>query len=200
MRLISARQAWRDAFHESRDSVLAAAIEKAKLGKRGRVANETHPGRQDTNGRCAHMLAAGLVQAAILTLPKPLQHLGHFLYSPVATGENLSVAHAAVWFGSPLSSSLPEAKRERAFWVAMAALQSHKCLVHGRDGWGPVMISSFVLDRFGGRIDASNWARDWAGIWEVLACKVDKMDAQALKPVAAVVSDMLERKARECAA
>ena len=38
MRLISARQAWHDAFYESRSSVLAVAADKAALGKKGRVA------------------------------------------------------------------------------------------------------------------------------------------------------------------
>ena len=32
------------------------------------------------------MLAAGKVMHAISTLPAPLQHLGHFLYSPLANG------------------------------------------------------------------------------------------------------------------
>lgn len=35
MRLISARQAWHDAFYESRSSVLAVAADKAALGKKG---------------------------------------------------------------------------------------------------------------------------------------------------------------------
>ena len=35
MKLTSARQAWHDALYENRDSVLAVAAEKAKLGKRG---------------------------------------------------------------------------------------------------------------------------------------------------------------------
>ncbi|MFG8423336.1 hypothetical protein ACEOSX_30520, partial [Pseudomonas aeruginosa] len=114
MRLISARQAWHDAFYESRSSVLAVAADKAALGKKGRVANETHPDRKDTNGRSAHMLAAGLVQAAIRSLPKPLQHFGHTLYSPLANGDDVAIAHGLVWIGSGLGQ-LTQRQGERAY-------------------------------------------------------------------------------------
>ena len=142
MKLTSARQAWHDALYENRDSVLAVAAEKAKLGKRGRVANETHPDRKDTNGRSAHMLAAGLVMAAIGTLPKPLQHFGHTLYSPLATGDDVAIAHGLVWIGAGLGQ-LTQRQGERAYWMALAAINSHKRAVNGRDtlGRGEVSLS-----------------------------------------------------------
>lgn len=186
MKLISARQAWHDCFHESRDSTLAVAASKAQLGKRGRVANETHPERKDTNGRCAHMLAAGLVQAAINTLPKPLQHFGHCLYSPFANGQDLNVAHALVWFTAELPACSAK-KREVAYTVALAALRSHQAAVMGRDPWGPAKVSEFVREWYGAKIDPANWMRDWHVIWEVLAHAVDKLDAKALRPVAEVI-------------
>ncbi|MFG9861126.1 hypothetical protein ACG3RZ_29860, partial [Pseudomonas aeruginosa] len=69
----------------------------------------------DTNGRSAHMLAAGLVQAAIRSLPKPLQHFGHTLYSPLATGDDVAIAHGLVWIGSGLGQ-LTQRQGERAYW------------------------------------------------------------------------------------
>lgn len=187
MKLISARQAWHDCMYENRDSTLAVAAQKALLGKEGRVANETRPDRKETNGRCAHMLAAGLVQAAILTLPKPLQHFGHTLYSPLANGNDLAIAHGLVWLGSGLGD-LPERRRERAYWMAMAAINSHKRAVNGRDVLTPSEVCLFIEERLGCRIDPCNWVRDYASTWERLAKHVDRLDAQALKPVADVVA------------
>ncbi len=112
--------------------MLAVAADKAALGKKGRVANETHPDRKDTNGRSAHMLAAGLVQAAIRSLPKPLQHFGHTLYSPLANGDDVAIAHGLVWIGAGLGQ-LTQRQGERAYWMALAAINSHKRAVNGRD-------------------------------------------------------------------
>jgi hypothetical protein len=189
MKLISARQAWRDALHEGRDSVLAAAAERAKLGKQGRVIGETMPSMLDSNGRCAHMLAAGLVQSAIATLPKPLQHFGHALYSPVANGQDLNIAHALVWFNTELPEC-SDRRREIAYWMALAAIKSHQAFVSDREGWGPGRVCEFVLDWYGAKMDASNWARDWAAIWSAIATAVDRLDAKALKPVADVIIRM----------
>ncbi|EPF1480359.1 hypothetical protein ACSQPH_005865, partial [Pseudomonas aeruginosa] len=176
MRLISARQAWHDAFYESRSSVLAVAADKAALGKKGRVANETHPDRKDTNGRSAHMLAAGLVQAAIRSLPKPLQHFGHTLYSPLATGDDVAIAHGLVWIGAGLGQ-LTQRQGERAYWMALAAINSHKRAVNGRDTLRPGEVCLFIEERLGCRIDPGNWARDYASTWERLARHIDKLDA-----------------------
>jgi hypothetical protein len=192
MKLISARQAWREALHESRDSVLAAAAEKVKLGKRGRVIGETMPSMRDSNGRCAHMLAAGLVQSAIGTLPKPLQHFGHALYSPVATGQDINVAHALVWLTVDLDG-YPAKRKEVAYWMALAAIRSHQAAVNGREAWTPGRVSEFVLSWYGAKLSVSHWARDWAAIWSAIASTVDKLDAKALKPVAAVIVRMAER-------
>lgn len=222
MKLISARQAWHDALHENRPSVMAVAAERARLAKQakkgdgnGRViimledengkevarsyevrtegVQETRPGRRLTDARCAHMLAAGLVLHAIDSLPKPLRHFGHFLYSPIATGNDLAIAHGLSWLGAGMND-LSERKQERAYWMALAALQSHKHMVHGREAMGPGEICMFVEERVGAKMDPHNWARDWAEIWERLANHIDKLDARALKPVAAVVDEMWERE------
>jgi len=192
MKLISARQAWREALHESRDSVLAAAQERIKLGKRGRVIGETMPSMRDSNGRCAHMLAAGLVQSAIGTLPKPLQHFGNALYSPIANGQDINVAHALVWLTVDLGECTAK-RKEVAYWMALAAIKSHQAAVNGREAWGPGRVAEFVEGWYGTKVGTSQWARDWSGIWAAIASTVDQLDAKALKPVAAVIVRMSER-------
>ena len=78
--------------------------------------------------------------------------------------------------------------------MAMAALQSHKQMVHGREGWGPGAVCIFVEERTGVKMDPSHWARDWADVWEKLGSHIDKLDRQALRPVAQVVDRMRERE------
>ncbi|MGA4814513.1 hypothetical protein ACPA9J_00005 [Pseudomonas aeruginosa] len=76
------------------------AADKAALSMR-RVAGAFRP--QRTNGRSAHMLAAGLVQAAIRSLPKPLQHFGRTTLLPSPTARNLNVARSLVWFTAEIA-------------------------------------------------------------------------------------------------
>ncbi|NSX21849.1 hypothetical protein HTV13_18730 [Pseudomonas putida] len=220
MKLISARQAWHDAMHEDRPSALAVAAEAAALGKKGgpgekkvmvmlenqdgkevakvyeirtEAVHETRSGRRLTDARCAHMLAAGLILVAIDTLSKSLRTFGNFMYSPIANANDLSIAHGLAWLGSGLDD-LSGRKKERAYWMAMAALQSHKQMVHDREGWGPGAVCIFVEERTGVKMDPSHWARDWAEIWERLGAHIDKLDRQALRPVAQVVDRMRERE------
>lgn len=223
MKVISARQVWHDALHENRTSALAVAAEQAALGKKGGSGDvkimvmlenhdgqevckvyevrkegvqETRPGRRLTNDRCAHMLTAGLVIQAIDSLPKSLRHLGNFMYSPVASGNELSIAHGLAWLGSGLEA-LTDRKKQRAYWMTMAALQSHKMLVHGGEAMGPGAVCMFVEDRTGEKMNPQNWARDWQEIWETICNHVDKLDKQALKPVAAVVQRLRDREEEE---
>ena len=72
--------------------------------------------------------------------------------------------------------------------MALAAINSHKRAVNGRDTLGPGEVCLFVEERLGCRVDPCNWARDYAATWERLARHVDKLDAQALRPVAEVVA------------
>lgn len=213
MKVICARQAWHDALHEDRPSALAVAAEAAVIGRKfGSGENkimvmlenhdgkevakvykvrtddvqETRSGRRLTESRCIHMLTAGLILLAIDTLPKSIRHFGSFLYSPIATGNDLSMAHGLVWLGSGLDT-LTDRKKQRAYWMAMAALQSHKLLVAGREGMGPGAVCLFVEERTGEKMNPQNWARDWQDIWDRFSLQIDRLDRQALKPVTVAI-------------
>ena len=218
MKVICARQAWHDALHEDRPSALAVAAEAAVIGRkfgsgenkimvmlenhdgkevakvykvRTEDVQETRSGRRLTETKCIHMLTAGLILLAIDSLPKSLRHFGSFLYSPIANGNDLGIAHGLVWLGSGLDS-LTDRKKQRAYWMAMAALQSHKLLVAGREGMGPGAVCLFVEERTGEKMNPQNWARDWQEIWERLGSQIDKLDRQALKPISAAVERIRE--------
>ncbi|MBK4997286.1 hypothetical protein IAE39_005460 [Pseudomonas sp. S37] len=77
--------------------------------------------------------------------------------------------------------------------MAMGALQSHKMLVNGGEAMGPGAVCMLVEDRTGEKMNPQNWARDWQAIWDALCTHVDKLDKQALKPIAAVVQRLCER-------
>ncbi|RYZ22749.1 hypothetical protein PS631_00233 [Pseudomonas fluorescens] len=218
MKVICARQAWHDAIHEDRPSALAVAAEAAVIGRKfGSGENkimvmlenhegkevakvykvrtddvqETRSGKRLTEARCIHMLTAGLILLAIDKLPKSIRHFGSFLYSPIATGNDLSIAHGLVWLGSGLDS-LTDRKKQRAYWMAMAALQSHKLLVAGREAMGPGAVCLFVEERTGEKMNPQNWARDWQEIWDRLGAQIDKLDRQALKPVTVAIERIRE--------
>lgn len=213
MKVICARQAWHDALHEDRPSALAVAAEAAVIGRkfgsgeskimvmlenhdgkevakvykvRTDDVQETRSGRRLTEARCIHMITAGLILLAIDTLPKSIRHFGSFLYSPIATGNDLSIAHGLVWLGSGLDS-LTDRKKQRAYWMALAALQSHKLLVAGREGMGPGAVCLFVEERTGEKMNPQNWTRDWQEIWDRLGVQIDKLDRQALRPVTVAI-------------
>ncbi|MCS9600143.1 hypothetical protein N1E34_32285 [Pseudomonas aeruginosa] len=222
MRLISARQAWQDAYNIPGASVMAKAIEDAEEATRKTrakrrkklvarfpegyqgeskepeglfpidsqiiAAYETRTGRAAGNlNRCQHMLAAGKVMHAISTLPAPLQHLGHFLYSPLANGVDQNRAQSFLYFSADLPK-MNKPRQEVAYWVALAAMHSWKDMVNGREEWWPGKVIQFLADWPGFVLYAANWERDWAAIWEIFMQELNRLDAQALVPVAQVVA------------
>ena len=46
----------------------------------------------------------------------------------------------------------------------------------------------FLADWPGFVLYAANWERDWAAIWEIFMQELNRLDAQALVPVAQVVA------------
>jgi len=171
MRLISARQAWHDSQYESRDSVMF------QQDKRPRAKNAS-------SSRCAHMATMGRIQHAIASLTKPMQHFGHHLYSPLATVRDQDVARTLVWFTWDKPAGLPKVKESRAYCLVLPALVSYQGVVTGgRDEWTPGRIAEFVADWYGEKISVSQWARDWAPIWEGLQRTISEIDQRVLEPV-----------------
>src|SRR5690606_40457133 len=92
MRIISARQAWHDAYYQPWDSVMSVAADWAKLGTSVQTT-----AKAVTANHAAHQALAGRVQAAIAILPLCLQAFGHHMYSPIATDEDREDAEDAVF-------------------------------------------------------------------------------------------------------
>lgn len=219
MRLITARQAWHDSQYESRGSITAATLDHAKLGtkraaskpktieavfaavgdeeesrvkvvaQRMEVQETRRSARDNSSARCAHMMTMGRIQHAIASLNKPLQHFGHYLYSPLANVRDQDVARTLVWFVWDKPAGLTKVKESRAYCLVLPALVSYQGVVTGgRDEWTPGRIAEFVADWYGEKISVSQWARDWAPIWEGLQRAIGEMDRKALEPVEMVLN------------
>ncbi|SEH87038.1 Phage antitermination protein Q [Stutzerimonas xanthomarina] len=220
MRLITARQAWHDSQYESRGSITAATMDHAKIetkraaakrktieavfaavgdeeesrvkvvAQRMEVQETRRSARDNSSSRCAHMMTMGRIQHAIASLNKPLQHFGHYLYSPLANARDQDVARTLVWFGWEKPAGLTKVKESRAYCLVLPALISYQGFVTGgRDEWTPGRIAEFVADWYGEKISVSQWARDWAPIWESLQRTIGEMDRKALEPVERIMDE-----------
>lgn len=183
MKLISARQAWHDCYCSTGISLTSGAIDTARLGT---VVQKTE--RANTTGAVAHHLLAGKVQAAIGTLPPALRGLGNYLYAPEPKLSDYHLAHSAVWFEAEgYLSDRREAKRVRSYFMVVAAIRSHQAGVLSGRTWGAAQICRFMAESYDLPLVERNFERDWSAVWSLLASAVDRLDAQALAPVAAVI-------------
>lgn len=113
-----------------------------------------------------------------------LQHFGHHLYSPLATVRDQDVARTLVWFTWDKPAGMTKVKESRAYCLVLPALISYQSVVTGgRDEWTPGRIAEFVADWYGEKISVSQWARDWAPIWEGLQRTISDIDQRVLEPV-----------------
>lgn len=154
----------------------------------------------------AHQALAGRFQHAIASLPDELQHFGHNLYAPeVSTRQSnqwLEVAHALVWESWAKRDELGEEKRVQAYWVAAGVLHRYRFMVQG--GMGnpdpleqPRLFRGWLQDRHGVILDRRNWSREWGWIVQELLRACDRLDRQALAPLARVLAE--ERGERQVA-
>jgi hypothetical protein len=182
MRIISARQAWHDAHYTPWDSVMSHCIDMARLG--------TDVQRSDidrSSGMAWHQVMAGKVQAAIKTLPIPLQCFGHRLYAPSPSATECETAHALVWSRFSFPATVRAAKRQRAFWMADCAIANHDRAVRGREAMTPEQIRKWLADERGIELSSQNWDREWASAWNQLRTVCDRADAECLSPVARLI-------------
>lgn len=192
MRLISARQAWHDCMYQGGSTMLENLVDRSVWG-------QVQFSEIDNSLHCiAHQALAGRFQHAIASLPLELQCFGHNLYAPeLSTPQSnhwLEVAHALLWESWAKHAELAEEKQRQAYWVAAGVLYRYRFMVQG--GMGnpdpleePRLFRGWLRDRHGVILDRRNWSREWG--WIVLemfeAC--DRLDRQALAPLAVVLKE-----------
>lgn len=194
MRLNSARQAWHDAFYQPWDSVMAYAIELARLGN---AVQKTE--RETATRRAADQAIAGRIQMAIDTLPGYVRALGHHLYNPLANDDHRETAEAAVMlFAYDRHGRMTAKKAERAKYVAAGVLYRYRRMHQGGQSSMPDPLESpeafrgWLLGEYGIKLSSEQWGREWGGFIQHCFDVCNDLDKQALGPVAAIISEMKE--------
>lgn len=200
MKLLSARQAWHDSFYQGGKCMLESLVEQAFWGQ----VQFTEIDR--SLDRIAHQALAGRFQSAIASLPADLRAFGHHLYAPEINTETsnawLGIAHALVWLRWEKRDQLSAEKQAVGYWVARGVLYRYRMMVQG--GMGnpdplerPGTFRAWLFDHHGIRLDRRNWSREWGWIVQELFRVCDRLDVQALAPVARVLEE--ERGVAEAA-
>ena len=198
MRLNSARQAWHDCYHQPWDSVMAVAVEWAKLGTSVQTTD-----RGITASHAAHQAIAGRIQQAIDTLGPGLKSFGHHLYNPLATVEDREAAEAIVWQMAvnrihQAGVRMTSAKAEKTLYVSNGVLYRYRRMNQGGQGSmvdpleNPEAFRAALLDTYGVKLDSRNWDREWQQFIEACFEACSELDRQALWPVADAIGLMLD--------
>ena len=190
MQLLSARQAWHDAFFlpwsQSMELIdLGCRVQKTQYDK--------------STGIAMHQALAGMIQRAIGTLPVALREFGHHLYSPLAGHEQRESAEESVYLlARAKSARMTAAKSEKARYVACAVLYRYRMKNQGGQGEGLDVLTTsewlreWLDGTYGVRLASENWSREWEPFMALCNEACDLMDMEALRPVAIILESMKE--------
>lgn len=190
--LNSARLAWHDAYYSPWDSSGAQLEQLARLG---RGIQETD--RRSSCGRSVHQALAARVQHAISALPEHLRAFGDHLYNPLAGSDEQEMAEEIVWrLARRALPRMTARKFDKARYVARAVVLRYRRINQGGQGAGEDPLPSacamrrWVLDTCGVALVGDQWARDWGRFVDSCFSVCDRLDREALGPVAAALACM----------
>lgn len=84
---------------------------------------------------------------------------------------------------------LTKLKRERAGWIAFAAIVARRFdLDRTQPEWQPERISYFLADMHGVKISCQHWKRDYAQFWNAANAILERKEQESLKPVSEIIS------------
>ncbi|WLD56898.1 hypothetical protein NFC81_09155 [Salinispirillum sp. LH 10-3-1] len=185
MKWQSARQCWHDAFFNGRPSVMAVAIDMANLGAAVQGGNREYD-------NAMHQVEAGMVQNVISKLPQHLQSLGHWLYAPFTAEERakkLNLAAAIVAREADLQQLVAPGD-----WMPLitATMYEYARVVQGTDvkRKNGRTIKRWLMDEL--HYDLGDWTANHRRVYEAVWNAIDRLDRQALGPVAELVYDQTE--------
>lgn len=200
MRYISARQMIFEAYQVRRDSVLASAIEKARLG-----VDIQYTERNNNDWRIVHGLEAGLVLSVVERLPQHLQSMCRYCWGPFTPDE---LVEDREWLHATLVQAMmrrrlpgqgagerPPVEAFRTLTaLAWAAIYHHGQVTYpyNRAGLpGPRAIKTWLEDERGQTVDVRRWSQagrlSWSDVWRQMLTALDSWESQALGPVAALI-------------
>lgn len=198
MRYLSARQMIFDAYRATGNSVMAGAIEQAKLG-----ADVQRSRRRGNDWSIVHGLEAGAVISAVESQPAHLQALARYCFGPFTRDELAADAEAVqlALYRQLLEDGVrlpgqgrgkPTAKQlETLRYLCVAAL-----FHHGETTWPyqrqglptPKAVQCWLSDECGAVIDVRFWSRKdracWAQYWNSALGHLDVWESETLGIVA----------------
>ncbi len=196
MRYATARQMVFDAYRTSRDSIMSAAIERARMGA------EIQETARDQSWRIVHGLEAGAVISAVESLPPHLAALARYCFGPFTrqelNGDRETVELAL--YRKLMSDGVrfpgqgkgrPTAKHLETLRHLCAAALYH----HSETTWPyrraglptPRSIRAWLKEEKGESLDVRFWTRDdrvtWRAVWVVALFELDQWESHALFPI-----------------
>ena len=142
------------------------------------------------------------MQAAIKTLPYPLQAFGHSLYAPEPTDEERETAESMVYgYACAKMGRMTAKKSDKARYVAAGVFFRYRHMVQGgQDGSrdplaSPERFRAWLYGEYGIELDSSAWKREWGGFVDHSFEACDLFDREALSPVARMIAETKERAA-----
>lgn len=201
MRYMTARQMVFQAYHTGRDSVMAHAIEKARVG-----ADIQLTSRPNNDALIVHGLEAGAVISRIEAQPAHLQGLLRYCFGPFTTAE---LAADATAVSEALYQTLLDdghhlpgqgngrpspAKLQELYALCQAALYHHREITwpYRREGLSTAHLVRWYLEVVEGvTVSLRPWARDdrhdWQTVWHRALRVLGDWEGQGLAPVAALI-------------
>lgn len=200
MRYDSARSMIFQAYQVRRDSILASAIEKARLG-----VDIQYTERNNNDWRIVHGLEAGAVLSVVERLPQHLQSMCRYCWGPFTPDE---LVEDREWLHATLVREmmvrrLPgQGQGDRPSVevfgtlkaLAWAAIYHHGQITYpyNREGLpGPRAIKQWLEEGRGQTVDVRRWSAagrlSWSDVWRQLLTILDDWECQALGPVAALI-------------
>lgn len=141
------------------------------------------------------------VQGVIKSLPKVLRSFGAIMYSPTTEfgTEDCERVHEALQIEFFRNFDKEELTRMQAKRIIRLKLLMYAAMRHHRDVafgggatlGGPKAISQFLYHMYAERLpDTDQWAKRWQPDWDKMLGILDKMERNALAPVASVLNEM----------
>lgn len=198
MRIDSARQAWHDCTYHQTISGLGRFEQVVLLGRT--VQTSACP----VNANAAiHGAMSGWVQSAIAKLPLTLQAFGNYLYAPVLNAictASICRAAEAVVLDAVLARAprMTAAKREKLSFVVKGVMRRYRHMHQGGQSSAPDPCTTaeqfrhWLDDRYGMRLESSNWTRNWGAIEHLIFDCCADIDRRALAAVSAAIQLMKE--------
>lgn len=199
MQYRAARQMIFEAYQYQPGSIIAGAIEKARIGADVQLTE-----RNTSDARICHGLEAGMVISRVERLPQHLHALVLYLFGPFTREElagDRELIERALYRAMIADGCKPPTRGQGSKHagaedyatlrhVCAAALHHHSEVTspYSRPGLRtPKHIARWLADERGIELDTRYWARTWGDVWRAVRTILDDWERDGLAPVAALI-------------